>query len=226
MGSRILLFTASPEPCADLNAKLAQCGFSVHRAGDIDSAALALRARPPAIIIFWAGAGAPIEECRALRSLSDDPILVISTSRHEDAIVSSLEAGADSVLVGPLSRRELAARISALIHPRPGLRRTETRRPTYRVDGLVIDEDARAVTRGGQRLSLAPTPFRLLAALARRAGTVVRHGELVAEVWGPDWADSAELLRPHIRYLRRKLGDTEREPRFLLTERGVGYRLV
>lgn len=226
MGKRILLFNACGELGAGLHAQLAQCGFLVQVVRDIDGAIRSLRESPVAMVIILTGAAPAIDQCRALRMLSSSPMVIIGNGLDEDAVVCSLEAGADSVLSASLSRRELAARIGAILRRRHAFQPAEAPSPPYHVGDLAIDPRAHAVTKGGRRISLTPTEFRLLVALARRAGKVVSHAELLSQVWGVTPAESPEIVRLHIRCLRRKLGDARNQPRLIQSRRAVGYRLV
>jgi DNA-binding response OmpR family regulator len=129
-------------------------------------------------------------------------------------------------LSGPLSRRELAARIGAMFDRRHAFKPAEPRYHAYHVGALAIDLRAHAVTKDGRSLFLTPTEFRLLVALARRAGKVVSHAELLSEVWGTTLVERPEVVQQCIRYLRRKLGDAPKQPRLIQSRRGVGYRLA
>ena len=115
MGVRTVLVAASGQPCAELSTRLAQCGFGVQVAAGLDAAARVLGEAQPALIVVCAEAAAAPDACRLLRALSPAPIAVVCTRHDEELVVHSLRAGADSVLLLPLSRRELAARLNALL---------------------------------------------------------------------------------------------------------------
>lgn len=224
MGQHVILLDSADAPGIRLDAQLAQCGFVVHTASDINSAVRLLRSHAPALVVIRIEDVAAIDLCQLLRMQSSDPVVAVCDRRDEELIVRCLEAGVDRVLVAPLSRRELAARIGAALGCRNGSPPAEPR--PYHVGDLVIDPDAHVVTKDGHCLSLTPTEFRLLVALARRAGEVVSHADLLSEVWGATYMESPEHLRLYIRYLRRKLKDGESRPRLLLNQRGVGYKLA
>lgn len=228
MAPHVLLLDLTVPPDRRLGSQLAQCGFVVRAARDPAGLALFSGRSSPRLAVIRIGNAAGADLNRTLRLLADIPAVVVCARRDEDLIVRCLEAGAETVLVAPLSRRELAARLGALLSGRngslPGELRSGSRR--YRVGDLVIDSDAHAVRRAGREIALTPTEFRLLFALARRAGQAVRHEELLCEVWGPGRVTTPENLRLYVRYLRQKLCDDVEQPRLLISQRGFGYRLA
>lgn len=225
MGTFGLLFDVSARPDEELRARLTQCGYLIRVVRDGERAVEQMRDESLCFTLIRTDNGDAVELCHGLRPLSSAPLLVVCTESDERTTVLYLEAGADSVLLAPLSRRELAARLSAALGAsRP--HRTARQPRSCRAGDLFIDVDAHLATKRGRMLSLTPTEFRLLVALAMRAGEIVSHAELIEEVWNRDNAQGAENLRLYIRYLRQKLGDDPVKPRLLLTHRGIGYRLV
>ena len=160
---------------------------------------------------------------RRLREWSDVPVLVLSARTQEAQKVEALDAGADDYLTKPFGAAELLARIRVALRRRA---RTETGEPTLEVGELRIDLAARRVTLAGAALHLTPIEYRLLAALARHAGKVLTHRQLLREVWGEAYAEQTHTLRVHMASLRRKVEADSSRPRYLLTELGVGYRLA
>ena len=152
------------------------------------------------------------------------PLLVIS-ARHDDAgKVRLLDAGADDYLVKPFSVQELLARMRvSLRHRGVHVQASVTR---YSVGGLEIDLARHSVQVRGQAVRLTPTEFKLLARLARQAGQVVTHRQLLADVWGAEHVDQVHYLRLYMGQLRAKLETVPAEPQWLLTEPGVGYKLI
>ena len=225
MGKTVLLVKGCDQTERSASRLLVQCGFAVLLAQDDSSAFRLVQSARPACVVVPVAGQAGVELCRVLRGQSKTPMLAISEHGDEQLVVRCLEAGADSVLIAPLSRRVLGARIDAMLRTRTGPRRAESQREVYCVGDLVIDTDAHVATRSGRPLSLTPTEFRLLVALTRRAGRMASHADLLSEVWGPAYGDRPELVRLYIRYLRRKLGDDRERPSLLLNQRGVGYRL-
>ena len=169
---------------------------------------------------------------RRLREWSRAPVIVLSAHDEEPVKVKALDQGADDYLTKPFSLNELLARV------RVALRRAEEteqllnsagkepQRPIYRCggeNGLVVDFARRAVRSGGQEVHLTPTEYDLLCELARNAGKVLTHRELLQRVWGPDYQGENTYLRTFVRHLRRKLEPDPAQPRFLHNELGVGY---
>ena len=163
------------------------------------------------------------ELLRMLRAVSDVPV-VVATARGDDAsVVSLLDAGADDYLVKPYSTTQLAARVRAV------LRRAEATHggsDEVVVGGLRIDVAAREATLDGGSLDLSPKEFDLLLALAERVGEVVSKRELLAQVWREPWGGSERTVDVHLSWLRKKLGESASDPRYLRTVHGVGVKLV
>jgi two-component system KDP operon response regulator KdpE len=159
-----------------------------------------------------------------LRKRHATPVLVIS-ARHDDGQkIRLLDAGADDYLVKPFGIGELLARLRvAARHRGTALQPAVTH---YERDGLVVDLPTHTVSLQGEPLHLTPTEFKLLARLVRSAGQVVTHRQLLADVWGPEYTEHTHYLRLYMGQLRAKLEADPAEPQRLLTEPGVGYRLV
>ena len=162
------------------------------------------------------------EICRRLRELGIQAILVTSQKHDERSVVRALEMGADDYLRQPVEMPILLAKIRTLM-------RRNNQQPPNKIsqydDGeLLIDLDNRRVEMRGKPVKLTPTEFRLLAILLRRAGRVVAHEELIREVWGTDKDVGLGSLKLYIHYLRQKIEDRPRKPRYLLAEWGIGYR--
>ena len=158
-----------------------------------------------------------------IRAASDVPIIVITAQDDDPTMVKALDSGADDYVVKPFGTDQVAARIRAVL--RRGGRAAEGAEP-IRVGELVIDERARTATLAGQSLDLARKEFDLLLALAARTGEVVTKRELLAEVWQQAYGGADRTVDVHLSWLRRKLGETAAEPRYLISVRGVGVRLV
>ena len=160
---------------------------------------------------------------RQLREWGRTPIIVLSARGQESDKIEALELGADDYLTKPFSAGELIARIKVALR--------HANRPqgdvsfTYDYDGLSIDAAARRVRLDGEDVHLTPIEYKLLAVLARNSGKVLTHGALLNEVWGKHSQDSQTYLRIHTQHLREKLKDDALNPRFIVTEPGIGYRL-
>jgi len=157
-----------------------------------------------------------------LRAVSAVPVIII-TARDDDAeVVRALDSGADDFVVKPFGADHLEARIRALLR-RGGGQRTEG--PLV-VGGLTVDPRTRSATLDGAALELSRKEFDLLLALAQRAGEVVTKRELLAEVWRQPYGGGDRTVDVHLSWLRRKLGESAAEPRYLHSSRGVGVRLA
>ncbi len=164
------------------------------------------------------------EVCRRIREFSDVGIIMLTAKATESDILAGFEAGADDYLTKPFSAKELIARVQAV------LRRTQ--RPEEAVTASLVCGDLeinfarRSVTVRGQPVSLTRTEYELLYQLARNAGCVLSHADLLTRVWGPEYRDDVDYLRAYIRYLRKKLEPDPGNPQLILTSPGVGYMLV
>jgi len=164
-----------------------------------------------------------MEVLRQIREWGRTPVIVLSARGQERDKVEALEQGADDYLTKPFSAAELIARI------RVALRHAQ--RPQgdgafiYDYDGLWLDTAARRVRLDGEDVHLTPIEYKLLTVLARNSGKVLTHSALLKEVWGRHTPDNQTYLRIHTQHLREKLKDDALNPRFIVTEPGIGYRL-
>jgi two-component system KDP operon response regulator KdpE len=146
---------------------------------------------------------------------------------RDDALdkVKGLELGADDYVTKPFNHLELIARVKAVLrrHEMPA---PTTRTPSFRSGDLEIDFAAHEARLRGERLELTPTEYKLLYHLVRNAGHVLTHGTLLAKVWGREYVDEVDYIRVYIRRLRDKLDDDPNDPRYIRTERGLGYRFL
>jgi DNA-binding response OmpR family regulator len=157
-----------------------------------------------------------------LRAVSDVPVIVATARDDEAEIVRVLDLGADDYVIKPFTAAQLNARIRAVLR-RSGKSDED---PVITIGGLVIDTRSRQVSVDGRDVDLARKEFELLLALARRTGEVVTKRDLLAEVWQLAWGGSDRTVDVHLSWLRRKLGETASEPRYLHSVRGVGVRLA
>lgn len=162
------------------------------------------------------------ELLRMIRAVSDVPIIIATARDDDEEIIRLLDAGADEYVVKPFSGAELEARLRALLR-RAGMRGSS--RP-LQVGGISIDVRARTVAVDGVDVAMNRKEFDLLTCLAERAGTVVSREELYAEVWREPYGGADKTIDVHLSWLRRKLGETAADPRYLHTVRGVGVKLV
>jgi two-component system KDP operon response regulator KdpE len=165
------------------------------------------------------------EALRIIREISNVPVIMLTAKGEEDDRVRGLELGADDYVTKPFSPRELVSRVRAV------LRRTETAgASTHGLievdDRLKLDFDRHEVWVEGKLVNLRPTEYRLLYHLVQNAGWVLSHDQLLANVWGYEYRDEPHYVRLYINYLRKKLEKDPANPKYILTERGVGYRFV
>lgn len=163
--------------------------------------------------------------CGRIRELSNIPIIMLTAKGEEADRVRGLEYGADDYLVKPFSMRELKARVRAVlrrVHVAP------VRDSVVSIDGgkLTINLARREVIVRGERVSLTPTEYRLLAFLARNAGRTLPHDTILERVWGYGYSGATQNLKLYIWYLRRKVEEDPSHPQYIVTERGIGYRLA
>jgi two-component system KDP operon response regulator KdpE len=200
-----------------------------YRVVEADSAARALvesRSHQPDVVLV--DLGLPDRDGQALirdvRRFSSVPILVLSARTLETEKIQALDGGADDYVTKPFNSGELLARVRAAL--RRNVRSPE-RSPSLRIGSIAIDLATReARVSNGDAVHFTPLEYRLLACLARAHGLVVTRDQLIGEVWGPDRMDDTRGLRAYVKGLRQKLEPDPARPRYLLTEPGLGYRLV
>ncbi len=157
-----------------------------------------------------------------IRAVSQVPVVVVTAQDDDRTVVAALDAGADDYVVKPFGLDQVAARVRAILR-RGGSNQTVE---PYAVGDLVVDPRTRTATLAGKELELSRKEFELLLALASRRGDVVTRRELLVEVWQMPYGGGDRTVDVHLSWLRRKLGETAAEPRYLRTVRGVGVRLV
>ncbi|HAJ06328.1 MAG TPA: DNA-binding response regulator, partial [Chloroflexi bacterium] len=165
------------------------------------------------------------ETLSMLRENSNVPVIMLTARGDEDDRVRGLELGADDYVTKPFSPRELVSRVRAV------LRRIEPPegaggQPIQVDERLLIDFDRHEIFVDGELVKLRPTEYRLLYHLVQNAGWVVSHDQLLAKVWGYEYQSETHYLRLYVNYLREKLENDPRYPKYILTERGVGYRFI
>jgi two-component system KDP operon response regulator KdpE len=165
-----------------------------------------------------------IEVIRELRGWSAMPVIVLSARSREEDKVAALDAGADDYLTKPFGLPELSARIRA--HLRRQANGDRVGVPQVQFGLVTIDLGERRVVRGSRIVHLSPTEYRLLSALVRHPGRVLTHEQLLGEVWGPLQTDNHHYQRIYMGHLRQKLERDPAHPEHIVTEAGVGYRLV
>jgi two-component system, OmpR family, KDP operon response regulator KdpE len=168
-----------------------------------------------------------IDVIKKLRMVSQIPIIVISARGHEREKVEALDAGADDYLTKPFGVPELLARIRVMLrHKSFGGASKETAEPVFKVKDMVIDTGKHRVWLAGQEIKLTPHEYKVLVLLAENSGKVLTHNYITEKVWGGMISDDVRSLRVCMGNLRRKLGEDPSLPKYIITEIGVGYRLV
>ncbi|HET8631457.1 MAG TPA: response regulator transcription factor [Thermomicrobiales bacterium] len=231
MHEHILIVDDEPQLLRFLRATLAGHGYAVATVADGEAALAELRGRLPDLVLLDLGLPGMdgLEVCRRLREAPERaewatlPVVVLSARDQEGDKVAALDLGADDYLTKPFGVGELLARIRvALRHAA----RREGRERVFVAGDLRVDFAARRVTVAGAEVHLTPTEYALLTYLATHAGKVATHRLLLNAVWGPGYTDDPGLLRVYVNQLRRKLEADPARPRLIVTDPGVGYRLV
>jgi two-component system KDP operon response regulator KdpE len=221
-GARVLVVDDEAQILRLLRRALEAHGYAVEavETGQ-DALAAAGRAAPDAVLLDLMLPDLDgLEVCRRLREMLAAPIIVLSARGEERTKVEALDLGADDYLTKPFGTAELLARLRvALRHAAGG-----HTGPTIRSGDLVLDLDRRVVTRGGAQVHLTPKEYDALTYLAQHAGRVVTHRALLASVWGPEYGAELHYLHVLVNQLRRKIEPDPSQPRYILTEPGVGYR--
>jgi two-component system KDP operon response regulator KdpE len=208
-------------------------GWVVHDAGTLRDGLAAAGTRQPDLLVLDLGLpdGDGVTLIRDVRGWSTVPIIVLSARIDEAEKIAALDAGADDYLTKPFGTGELLARVRAnLRRPRAVAgddgSNSNHGEPVFRFGDVEVDRAARLVRRAGTEVHLTPTEYRLLTVLVANAGRVLTHRQLLREVWGPSHAEQSHYLRIYMGHLRQKLEADPAQPRHLLTETAVGYRLV
>jgi two-component system, OmpR family, KDP operon response regulator KdpE len=206
-------------------------GWQVHEADTLRAGLAEAGTRKPDLLVLDLGLpdGDGIDLIRDVRGWSTLPIIVLSARVDETDKIAALDAGADDYLTKPFGVGELLARVRAnLRRPRvaTGDALGEHEEGLFRFGDVEVDRKARLVRRGGVEVHLTPIEYRLLSMLVANAGRVLTQRQLLREVWGPSHSDQSHYLRIYMGHLRHKLEADPAQPRHLLTETAVGYRLV
>jgi two-component system KDP operon response regulator KdpE len=223
-GVRVLVVDDEAAIRRYLRASLSAHGYAVFEADSGRAALSSVTAVRPDLVIL--DLGLPdldgIEVTRLLRTWTQVPILILSVRGQEADKIAALDAGADDYLTKPFGTGELLARM------RVALRRSSQAKvePVFTVDALVVDLERRVVTVDGSEVQLTPNEYGVLRVLVTHAGKVLTHRQLLREVWGVGYQQETHLLRVNISNLRRKIEPDPSRPHYILTEPGVGYRLL
>jgi DNA-binding response OmpR family regulator len=223
--ARVVLVEDDDAIRTSLTRALGAAGHAVTAVGSgLDGISVAAKEQPDVVLLDL---GLPDLDGRdvlaMVRSVSDVPVIVVTARDDDPSVVRLLDAGADDYVVKPFTASHLDARIRAVLRRTSAPDRAE---PALVVGGLRIDPRSREVTVDGQLVELTRKEFDLLLALARKSGQVVSKRELLAEVWQLPWGGGDRTVDVHLSWLRRKLGESAAEPRYLHSVRGVGVKLA
>ncbi|MBC7377353.1 MAG: two-component system response regulator KdpE [Burkholderiaceae bacterium] len=213
-----------------VRAALEAEGWQVHEAATAQRGLTEVGTRKPDLLVLDLGLpdGDGLDVIRDVRGWSPVPIIVLSARVDETDMIAALDAGADDYLTKPFGVGELLARVRANLR-RPRAASADDAAPAdpvFRFGSVEVDRQARLVRKAGVEVHLTPIEYRLLSVLVANTGRVLSHRQLLREVWGPSHAGQSHYLRIYMGHLRQKLEDDPAQPRHLLTETAVGYRLV
>jgi len=227
MTKKILVVDDEPAQLRLANQVLSNNGYEVLQAKSGQEALrIIFELRPDLVLLDVMMPGIDgWQTCSCIREITDIPVIMLTGKRNaEDDIVRGLECGADEYLTKPLGNRELLARVrSALRRAEQPSYLDEKKKTMFSDDYLIVDVDERKVTINGERLKLTPREFRLLALLVENAGHVLSHQQVLENVWGWEYIDDVDYVRIYISHLRQKIEPDTSQPRYILTEPGVGY---
>lgn len=225
-GLRVLLMEDDANIRRFVGLALRDAGCVVFEADSCKAALIEAATRQPDLVIVDLGLpdGDGKTVIADLRVWSTLPVLVLSARDREEEKVAALDAGADDYLVKPFGVPELLARLRALLRRRAQADATSGS-STVKFGDVEVDLASHEVRKRGEIAHLTPIEFRLLAALIRGRGRVLTHRQLLADVWGPGYAERTHYLRVHMANLRHKIEDDPAQPKYLITELQVGYRL-
>ncbi len=223
----ILIIEDEPAIRRFLRAALPQHGYRLLEAETGESGISAITMQRPDVVLL--DLGLPdldgLDIVQRVREWSHVPIIVLSARERENDKIAALDAGADDYLTKPFGMGELLARLRVALrhaahHP------NESNEPVFQTGELKVDLARRQVWRGTEEVHLTPNEYKLLALLVQNAGKVLTHRQLLHDVWGAAYTTENHYLRVYMGQLRHKIERDPTQPRYLLTETGVGYRLV
>ena len=226
-GRRILVVDDEPRMIGFIRMNLELEGFQVFSAANGLKALDEVRKNIPDLIVLdiMMPELDGFETLRMLREFSNVPVIMLTAKGEEDDRVHGLELGADDYVTKPFSARELTSRVKAVLRRVESV--VEPGEAILKIDDrLQVDFNKREVVVAGQHIGLRPTEYRLLHHLIENAGWTLTHEQILAKVWGYEYRDESHYVRLYVNYLREKIEEDPANPRYILTERGVGYRFA
>jgi DNA-binding response OmpR family regulator len=226
IGKRILVVDDEPRMVGFIRMNLELDGHQVFEASGGVEALDIIRTELPDVVLL--DVMMPdldgFETLRMLREFSTIPVIMLTAKGEESDKVYGLELGADDYVTKPFGPRELSSRIKAVLR-RVDMPSNSPEQAILKIDDrLQVDFNRREVVVAGERVKLRPTEYRLLYHLIENAGWTVQHEQLLAKVWGYEYRDESHYVRLYVNYLREKIEENPSKPKYILTERGVGYR--
>jgi two-component system KDP operon response regulator KdpE len=220
--SRVLVVDDEPQILRAMGVNLRARGFQVDLAPTGEAALEAAASKHPDVVVIDLGLPGigGMDVIRGLRGWSRVPIIVLSARDAEDVKVRALDAGADDYVTKPFGMDELLARLRAAV--RRSMPASET--AVVETPDFAVDLAAKRVVRSGAEVRLTPTEWHLVELLVRNAGKLVSQRQMLQEVWGPQYGEETNYLRVHMAHVRRKLEPVASQPRYFVTEPGMGYR--
>jgi two-component system, OmpR family, KDP operon response regulator KdpE len=223
--TRVLIVDDEPAILRFLKPALEANGYEITTAGTVADATKRIAAEVPDVVVLDLGLpdGDGKDVIRRVREWSDVPIVVLSARDREAEKIEALDLGADDFVNKPFGVGELLARMRTALRHRMQ-RHAET--PVLKVGDLEVDSLRHRASRAGEEIKLTRKEFELLSFLARHAGKVLTHRQILTAVWGPAHTEDTQYLRVYIGQLRQKLEENPEEPRLITTESGIGYRIA
>lgn len=224
-GNRVLLVDDEPAIVRFLKPAFEANGYILLTAGTVAEAVKRVAGDVPDILVLDLGLpdGDGKDVIRQVRSWSDVPIIVLSARDRESEKVDALDLGADDFINKPFGVGELLARMRAALRHRM---QREQETPVLRIGDVEIDNVRHRVTHAGEEIKVTRKEFDVLSLLARHAGKIITHRQMLAAVWGPAHIEDTQYLRVYIGQLRQKIEQRPDDPRIIVTEPGIGYRIA
>jgi len=227
MNERVLFIDDDPELVDLAQTWLRNAGFDACAAKDGNEGLQQLYCYRPDLVLLdiamprmdgW-------EVCRRIREMCEIPVIMVSVNGQKSDLVKAFNLGVDDYITKPIHFPELVARVQAVLR-RHSTNAKQDEKAVFHNEEIDLEWRSRQVWVRGQRVTLSPTEFRLLSCLIENRGWVVTHEELLRKVWGPNYLGDRSYVKLYVRYLREKIEAEPSKPKWILTERGVGYRFA